>query len=97
MTGVQAPRGAPHAESVVDQQFDARGARVGEEVAVVRVGSAGGLHNAAHEPFGAGAHVHRRGAQPELIDADHLRRPEDSSRSQALQSSPADVGQRTLR
>ena len=49
------------------------------------------------QPFDAGAHVHRRGAQPELIDADHFSRPEDSSRNQAVQSSPAEVGQRTLR
>ena len=39
VTRVQAPRGAPHAEPVVDQQqLDARGARIGEEVTVVRRG-----------------------------------------------------------
>src|SRR5664279_2636707 len=64
---------------------------------MVSVGSTGGLHHAAHQSLGAGAHVHRRGAQPELIDADHFSRPVVSSRNQALQSSPADVGQRTLR
>jgi hypothetical protein len=55
----------------VHQQLDARGARVGEQVTMVRVGSAGGLHNAAQKPLGAGAHVHRRGAQPQGVDADH--------------------------
>ena len=40
-SGVQPPRGAPHAEAVVHQQLDARGARVGEQVAVVGVGRAG--------------------------------------------------------
>ena len=97
VTSVQTPRGTPHAEPVVDQQLDARGARVGEEVAVVSVGSAGGLHNAAQKSLDPGAHVHRRGAQPEPIDADHLSRPEVSSRSQAVHSSPAAVGQRTLK
>ena len=33
----------------------------------------------------------------ELIDADHLTKPEANSRSQARQSSAAEVGQRTLR
>src|SRR5207245_8501265 len=70
---------------------------VPKEVAVMRMGSAGCLHDAAHEPFGAGSHVHRRGAQPELINADHLSRPEDSSLNQAVQSLAAEVGQRTLR
>src|SRR5207245_5461363 len=97
VTGIQAPSRAPHAEPVVHQQLDARGARVPKEVAVMRMGSAGCLHDAAHEPFGAGSHVHRRGAQPELINADHLSRPEDSSLNQAVQSLAAEVGQRTLR
>ena len=63
----------------------------------MRPSTAGGLHNAAQEPLGAGTHVHRRGAQPQPFDADHLSRPEDSSLSQARQSSAAALGQRTLK
>ena len=61
------------------------------------VGGTGDLHDAGQQPLGAGAHVHRRAAQPQAIDADHLSRPELSSRSQAVQSPAAEVGQRTLR
>ncbi len=91
MVGLQVSDGRLHRLTTLEPP------RVREDIAVVCAGSAGGLHNAAHESLGAGAHVHRRGAQPELIDTDHLTRPEANSRSQARQSSAADVGQRTWR
>jgi hypothetical protein len=59
---------------------------------MVRVRGAGGLHNAAQKPLGAGAHVHRRGAQPQLINAYHF----SSSRSQPAQSAAAEIGQMTF-
>ena len=96
-SSVQAPCGAPHAEAVVHQQLDARGARVGEQVTVVGMGGTSDLHDAGQQPLGASAHVHRYAAQPQAIDADHLSRPELNSRSQAAQSPAADIGQWTLR
>ena len=75
----------------------ARGARVGEQVAVVGVGCASGLADAGQPPLGPGARVHRSGAQSQAIDLHHLGRPEVSLRNLAARSAPADAGQRTVR
>ena len=46
LTGVQASRCAPYAEAVVHEQLDARGRRVVEQVAEVRLCAAEDLHDA---------------------------------------------------
>ena len=53
--------------------------------------SACGLLDAAHQPLGSDRLVQWLGARPALIDANHLSRSEDSSLSQARQSSAAAV------
>jgi hypothetical protein len=55
----QAPRRAPHAEAVVQEQLDAGAARVGEQVSVVpvRLRRTEYLHGAREPPVGVGAHV----------------------------------------
>ena len=52
------------------RQLDARGPRIGEQVAVVGMGGTDPGHHAGQQAVGAGAHVHRRGAQPQLVDAE---------------------------
>jgi hypothetical protein len=91
-TLVQAPRCAPHAESVVHEQLHARAARVGKEVPVVRLRAAKDLHHARQQPLGTGAHVHGLGREPHRVDADHR----SSSRIQPAIAGAADVGQATL-
>jgi putative transposase len=50
----------------VHQQLDARGACIGEEVAVVGAGLADGVDDDVEQTVGAGAHVLRLGTQPQL-------------------------------
>lgn len=91
-TGVQAPRRAPHAEAVVNEQLDARAARIREEVAVMGLGDSEHLHHARQQPLGAGSHVDGLGGQPHRIDADHR----SSSRIQAAHSLAALAGHVTV-
>ena len=62
--GIQPTRCAPHAKAVVHQQLDAGGARIGEQVAVMGLGTAKDLYHAGQQPIGAGAHVRGLSCQP---------------------------------
>ena len=90
-TGIQAPRGTPDAESIVHQQFDAAGAGVGEQIAVVRLRGAEDLHHAGEQALGAGAHVQRLHGQPQGVDADHR----SHAKSQVPQAAASCAGQFT--
>ena len=57
----------------------------------MHAGGAGGLYDAAHEPLGAGAHVHRLHRQPQCIDPDHR----STARTQVAQSAAALTGELT--
>ena len=92
VTRVQPTRGAPDAEAIMHQQFDAAGARVGKKVAVVRLRLAEHMHDAREQTLGTGAHVHRLDRQPQGVDADHR----SNSRIQAAHSTAAAAGQVTV-
>src|SRR5258706_3218664 len=85
---VQAPCRAPDAEAVMYEQLDARGTRVGEEVAVVGLCSTEDLHYAHQQPVGASSHVDRLDGEPHGVDADHR----SSSRIQTAHSVAAVAG-----
>lgn len=86
---VQAPRGAPDAEAVVQDQLHARTPGIGEEVTVV--GSRGAEHfdDAGDQAISPSTHVHRLRSQPHRVNADHR----SSSRIQAAHSAAASAGQ----
>lgn len=78
-------RAAHHAEAVVHDELDARGARVGEEVAVMGVRGTQCRDDSGQHPLGARAHVQRLRAQPYFVDADHFSAAAATSRSHAAQ------------
>jgi len=92
VTGIQAPRRTPHAEAVVHEQFDASAAGIGEEVAVVGLGSTEYLHHSRQQPIGTRTHVDRLYSQPHRVNADHR----SSSRIHAAHSLAALAGQVTV-
>ena len=55
------------------------GAAVGEQISTVRLRRTEYRHYTGQCGFGAGAHVHRLGGQPDVVDADHR----NSSRNRA--------------
>jgi hypothetical protein len=57
LLSVHAPCSAPDAETVMHEEPDARGPRVGEEVAVVGLRRAEDLHDAGQQPVDTGAHA----------------------------------------
>lgn len=94
--GVQSPRSAPHAEAVVHDELDARGARVRKEVAVMGVCGSQRRDDRGQEALGARAHVQRLRAQPHLVDADHFSAAVTSP-SQAAQCAACEPGHCTVR
>jgi hypothetical protein len=76
----------------VHQQLDARAARVGEQVSVVRLRGAEHLHHAGEQSVSARAHVDGLDRQPHGVDTDHR----SSSRIQLAHSAAAPLGQLTL-
>jgi len=65
---VQASGRAPHAKAVVNQQLHSRGARVGEEVAVMGLCRAEDPHHAGQQSISARAHVNGLHGQPHRVD-----------------------------
>lgn len=66
-------------------------AAIGEDVGVVRMGSAEHRHDPAQCSVGSGSHVHRLHRQPQCIDSDHR----STARTQIAQSAEALTGQLT--
>jgi len=80
-------------QALMHQHFHAVGAAVGEQISTVRLRRTEYRHYTGQCGFGAGAHVHRLGGQPDAIDANHASSP----RSKRVQPSPSCTGQCTDR
>lgn len=58
-------RRTPCAKATVQMQLDARGPRVGTQVAVMRLDGAAHLYYGGQQPLRAGTHVHENSGQPQ--------------------------------
>lgn len=89
---VQASRGQPDADPVVNQDLHAVGAPIGEQIGMVWVSGAEHLDHTCQGRIGTGAHVQWIDCQPDLVDTDHR----SHSRSQAAHWVASDTGQLTV-
>lgn len=88
---MKAPSAQPDADAVVHEYLESVTAAIGEDVGVVRVGSAEHRYDPTQCCVGSAAHVHRLHRQPQCIDPDHR----STARTQVAQSAAALTGQLT--
>jgi hypothetical protein len=85
---VQAPSCQPNPDAVMHEHLQARGATIGEEIGMVRLGAAEDLNDTGQHGLGASTHVQWRRREPHGVDADQR----SSSRIQAAHASAALAG-----
>lgn len=89
---IQTPGGAPDAETVMRQQFDAADSRVGKQVAVMSLSRSEESRHACQQSFRPDAHIDRASRRPQRVDANHR----NQFRTQAAQSREHFSGQLTV-
>lgn len=61
----------PNADPVMHQYFHASGAAVGKQISAVRLRLTEHRNHPGQRSFGADAHIHGLGSEPDGVDADH--------------------------
>lgn len=89
---IQASRGQPDADPVVNQNLHAVGAPIGEQIRMVWVRGAEHLDHTRQGRVETSTHVQWVDRQPDLVDTDHR----SHSRSQAAHWVASDTGQLTV-
>lgn len=87
----KAPSAQPDADAVVHEHIEPVTATIGEDIDVMRMGSAEHRDDPAQCRVGSGAHIHRLHRQPQCIDPDHR----STARTQLAQYAAALTGQLT--